>query len=320
MNIRIGNRTVGMDFPCFVIAEIGINHNGDINIAKKLIDIAVEAGCDAVKFQKRTVELCYTKEELAKPRVVNPESGVLQLAVKRGVLNDESVTRLVSSNYEETTNGDLKYSLEFNRKEYGEIHRYCQAAGIMWFASPWDEPSVDFLEEFDPPCYKIASPRVRDEDDFLRYVRSKGRPIIMSTGACEESHIRHAVEVIGEGDLILMHCILTYPVGVESLNLRVIETLRSWFPDIPVGYSGHEVGEPTSVMAAVMGAVAVERHITLDRAMFGSDQAASLEFSGIDRLVRDIRMWEKARGDGVRCQIQSEIQNLEKLRRKIVSA
>jgi N-acetylneuraminate synthase len=318
VSVLIGRRPIGPEHPCFVIAEIGINHNGDLNIAKKLIDVAVEAGCDAVKFQKRTVELCYTPEELAKPRTISPGVGILQLAADRGVLPSDSLTRLYESYFEETTNGDLKYALEFNREEYDEIDRYCRKKGLIWFASPWDEQAVNFLERYNPPCYKIASPRARGDEDFLRYVRSKGRPVILSTGACEEEHIRRAVEVLGVKDLIILHCILTYPAPHGSLNLRMIETLQKWFPGIPIGYSGHEVGLPQSVMAAVLGACVIERHITLDRAIFGSDQAASMEPAGIKGLIRDIRIWEKERGDGVRCVSESELQNFEKLRRKNV--
>lgn len=288
MTFSLGNQLIGPESACFIVAEIGINHNGDINIAKKLIDVAVEAGCNAVKFQKRTTNLCYTPEELAAPR--------------------ESPWG--------TTNGEQKRGLEFGEVEFDEIDRYCHEKGIMWFASPWDEPSVDFLEKYNPPCYKIASSRVRDEDDFLRYVRSKGRPIIISTGACEEEHIRHAVEVLGEENLVIMHCVLEYPAPEGVLNLRVIQTLARWFPNVPIGYSGHEVGLPHSVMAAVLGASVVERHITLDRSMYGSDQAASMEPSGIKHLVRDIRIWEKERGDGVKRVSSNELKNWNKLRRK----
>lgn len=287
-SVQIGNRLVGAHSPCFIIAEIGINHNGDVNLAKRLIAIAYEAGCDAVKFQKRDIELCYTAEELAAPR--ESQWG--------------------------KTNGDQKRGLELGQKDYEEIDRYCRELGIMWSASPWDEPSVDFLEQFELPFYKIPSARVRGEDDFLMYVRSKGRPIIMSTGACEEEHIRHAVNVLGEENLVLMHCVLTYPAAEGTLNLRMIQTLQQWFPHVPIGYSGHEVGLPTSVMAAVLGACMVERHITVSRAIYGSDQAASMEPQGITTLVRDIRMWERERGDGKKTVLQSELANFEKLRRK----
>lgn len=289
MVVRIGSRFVGPGEPCFIVAEIGINHNGDIDIARQLMRVAKEAGCDAVKFQKRTLELCYTPQELAAPR---------------------------ESSWG-TTNGDQKRGLEFGFQEFQEIDRYARELGIIWFASPWDEPSVDFLEQFNPPCYKIPSARVRGEDRFLRYIRSKDRPIIMSTGACEEEHVRHAADVLGWGNLILTHCVLEYPCESENLNLRMIEALSGWFPDVPVGYSGHEKGIATSVAAAALGAVMVERHITLDRSMYGSDQAASLEPPGTARLVRDIRTWEAARGDGIKRILPNEAKNWEKLRRKV---
>jgi N-acetylneuraminate synthase len=286
--VRIAGRMVGDNHQVFVIAEIGINHNGDLDLAFRLIRMAHEAGCDAVKFQKRTIELCYTPEELAAPR--------------------ESPWG--------TTNGEQKRGLEFGQLEYEKIDRYCRELGILWTASPWDEPSVDFLEQFDPPFYKIPSARVRDEDDFLRYVRSKGRPIIMSTGACNEEHIRHAVSVVGKEDLILTHCILQYPCESKDLNLSMVPILMSWFPNLPVGYSGHEKGPAPSVMAAALGACVIERHITVDRAMYGSDQAASLEPGGLEHLVRDIRVWERARGSGERIVLPAEEQNWQKLRRK----
>lgn len=285
--IKIAGREIGDDLPVFVVAEIGINHNGDVNIAKELTKMAVEAGCDAVKFQKRSLELCYTPEELAAPR--------------------ESPWG--------KTNGDQKHGLEFGLKEYTEIDKYCRELGIMWFASPWDEPSVDFLEQFDPPCYKIPSARVRGEDGFLRYVRSMGRPIIMSTGACEMDHIDHAVSVVGRENLALTHCVLKYPCESANLNLRMIQVLRDRF-SVPVGYSGHEKGVATSVMAAALGAVIIERHITLDRTMYGSDQAASLERPGLEHLVRDLRVWERARGNGRKHVLPEEEVNFQKLRRK----
>ena len=241
-----------------------------------------------MKFQKRTIELCYTPEELSVPR--------------------ESPWG--------TTTGDQKRGLEFCQAEYEEIDRYCRERDILWFASPWDEPSVDFLEQFNPPCYKVPSPRARNEDDFIRYIRRKRKPVILSTGACQESDIRHAVEVLGEKDLILTHCVLKYPCDDEALNLRMVETLQGWYPDVPVGYSGHERGIASSVMAAVLGAVMVERHITLDRTMYGSDQAASLEPMGLERLVRDIRVWELARGCGTKRVLDAEEANFQKLRRK----
>ena len=286
--ITIAGRPVGDGHPCWVVAEIGINHNGDVEIAKKLIDGAVAAGCDAVKLQKRTIELCYTPEELARPR---------------------------QSPWGDTT-GHQKRGLEFGLEQYQEIARYCKERGIIWFASPWDEQSVDFLEQFDPPCHKVASARARDEDDFLRYIRSTGKPVIFSTGACSEEHVRHAVEVLGEENLLLMHCVLEYPCDASELNLRMVTTLKKWFPNVPIGYSGHERGLATSVVAAALGAVSIERHITLDRHMYGSDQPASLELDGLVQLVRDIRACQIALGDGVKRILPAEEANYQKLRRK----
>jgi N-acetylneuraminate synthase len=284
-SVRIGNRLVGDNQPCFVIAEIGINHNGDIDLAKRLISIAVGAGCDAVKFQKRTVEVVYTREELAKPR----ESPFGQ------------------------TNGDLKHGLEFGREEYEEIDAFCRSVKMLWFASPWDEQSVDFMELFHPPVYKIASASLTD-DHLLRHVRAKGRPVILSTGMSTYAEIDHAVEVLGTEDLILMHATSTYPANYDELNLRAIPAMAERY-GLPVGYSGHETGIPTSVCAVALGACCVERHITMDRAMWGSDHAASLEPNGITRLVRDIRLWEQSRGDGVKRVYEREVPIIKKLRR-----
>jgi len=283
--VRIGDKVVGDGYPTFVVAEIGINHNGSLETAKKLIDVAVEAGCDAVKFQKRTIEVVYTPEDLARPR--------------ESVFGD--------------TNGDLKRGLEFGQKEYEEIDAYCKEKGILWFASTWDEGSVDFLAQFDIPCYKIASASLTD-DNLLKHIRTKGKPIILSTGMSTVDQIRHAVEVLGEDDLILLHCTSTYPGADEELNLKVIPWLKEQF-SCPIGYSGHEVGVYSSLAAAVLGACVVERHITIDRAIWGSDQAASLEPQGIERLVRDIRRLPIWLGDGKKRVFESELPILEKLRR-----
>ena len=283
--VKIANKTIGKDEPVFIVAEIGINHNGSLETAKKLIDVAVEAKCDAVKFQKRTIDVVYTKEELARPR--------------ESVFGD--------------TNGDLKRGLEFGEKEYAEIDQYCKEKGILWFASPWDEGSVDFLAKFDIPCYKIASASLTD-DALLKHIRSQGKPVILSTGMSTIEQIRHAVEVLGEDDLIIVHCTSTYPGADEELNLKVIPWLKDQF-SCPIGYSGHEVGVYSSLVAAVIGAAVVERHITLDRSMWGSDQAASLEPQGIERLVRDIRRLPVWLGDGKKKVYDSELPILEKLRR-----
>ncbi len=268
-----------------MVAEIGINHNGDLDIARKLISAALLAGCEAVKFQKRTIEAVYTQEELARPR--------------------ESPFG--------STNGDLKRALEFRRSEYEAIAQYCEQHKILWYASCWDEASLDFIERFDPPCYKIASACLTD-DNLLRHHRRYGRPMILSTGMSTIEQIDHALEVLGSDNLILMHCNSTYPAKPEELNLRAIQTLKERY-EVPVGYSGHEVGLATSVAAATLGACMIERHITLDRAMWGSDQAASVESHGFVRLVRDIRVIETAMGNAAKGVYESEMPVMKKLRR-----
>jgi N-acetylneuraminate synthase len=283
--VKIGDRWVGDGESCFVVAEIGINHNGSVDTARKLISAAVVAGCDAVKFQKRTVEVVYSPAELARPR--------------ESPFGD--------------TNGDLKLGLELDYDDYRAIDDYCKTHQLLWFASCWDEASLDFIEQFDPPCYKIGSASLTD-DNLLRHHRLYGRPIILSTGMSSLAQIDHAVEVLGTDDLILMHCTSTYPSQPEELNLRGVSTLKGRY-GVPVGYSGHEVGLSTSLAAAVLGASVVERHITLDRAMWGSDQAASVEPQGIARLVRDIHAVESAMGDGVKRIYDSEIPIMDKLRR-----
>jgi N-acetylneuraminate synthase len=283
--VQIGERRVGVGEPTFVVAEIGINHNGSLDLAKALIDAAVMAGCDAVKFQKRTVDIVYSSAELARPRE-NPFG---------------------------PTNGDLKRGLEFGADQYAQIDRHCKSKGIMWFASCWDELSVDFLEQFSPPCYKIASASLTD-DNLLRHHRKTGQPLIASTGMSTSEQIDHAVELLGRKDLILLHATSTYPSKLEELNLRVIPRLLERY-GIPIGYSGHEVGLYTTLAAVVLGACLVERHITLDRASWGSDQAASVEPQGFARLVKDIRAVEAGLGDGVKRVYESEIPILQKLRR-----
>ncbi|MGB9006214.1 MAG: N-acetylneuraminate synthase family protein [Candidatus Aminicenantales bacterium] len=284
--IRIGNVPVGDGHPCFVVAEIGINHNGDLEIAKKLIDLAKVAGCNAVKFQKRTVDVVYSKEELDKPR--------------ESPFGD--------------TNRDLKYRLEFKLEEYQQIEKYCREKNIIWFASCWDEQSVDFISQFDVPCYKIASACLTDHN-LLRHTRAKGRPIILSTGMSTLEQIDHAVEVLGKDDLIVLQSTSTYPSDYDELNLAVIPFLRKRYR-VPVGYSGHETGLPSSVAAVALGASVIERHITLDRAMWGSDHAASLGPSGIIKLVQEIRLVETSMGDGIKRVIDRELPIMKKLRRK----
>jgi N-acetylneuraminate synthase len=284
--VRIGGVFVGDGHPCYVTAEIGINHNGSMEITKKLIDAAKAAGCQAVKFQKRTIEVVYTPEELAKPRE-NPFGA---------------------------TNGDLKRGLEFGLEQYKEIDEYCREKGIHWFASPWDELSVAFLAQFNPVAVKIASASLTD-DALLRACRLLDVPVILSTGMSTMEQIRRAVDILGQNELILLHCTSTYPGKPEELNLRVIQTLRDAFPEVPIGYSGHEVGLATSVAAVALGACMIERHITLDRAMFGSDQASSVEPGGFVRMVNDIRSVEAALGDGQKVVYPSERPIIAKLRR-----
>lgn len=283
--VTIGSHRVGAGEPTLVIAEIGINHNGSLELALQMIAAAASAGCHAVKFQKRTVDRVYSAAELAQPR----ESPFGK------------------------TNGDLKRGLEFGHAEYEVIARACRTAGLLWFASCWDEASVDFIETFDPPCYKIASPSLTDHE-LLRRHRLTGRPLLVSTGMSTLDEIDAAVEVLGRGQLVLMHCTSTYPSRTAELNLRMIPRLAERF-EVPIGYSGHEVGLTTTVAAVVLGAAVVERHLTLDRAMWGSDQAASVEPQGFARLVKDVAAVRVALGDGVKRVYDSEQPALRKLRR-----
>jgi N-acetylneuraminate synthase len=285
MGVTIAGRGVGDNHPCYVVAEIGINHNGDLGLARRLIDVAVASGCSAVKFQKRTIDVVYAAAELARPR--------------------ESPFG--------TTNGELKRALEFSKEQYAEIDAYCRDKGIVWFASPWDEASVDFLEQFKVPCHKVASASLTD-DKLLRHMRATKKPIILSTGMSTMAQVDHAVEVLGREDLVILHATSTYPASYDALNLKVIPVLAARFK-VPVGYSGHETGISSSVAAVVLGASMVERHLTLDRAMWGSDQAASLEPNGMQRLLRDIRLVETALGDGQKRLLDREKPIMEKLRR-----
>ena len=283
--VEIGGRAIGPGEPCYFLAEIGINHNGSVDIAKRLVSAAIMSGCDAVKFQKRTVDVVYSSAELA--------------AVRESPFG--------------TTIGDLKRGLELDGDAYAAIDAHCKASGIPWFASCWDEGSVDFIDKFEPPCYKVASASLTD-DALLKYTRSKGRPIILSTGMSTLEQIDHAVEVLGLDDLIILHCTSTYPSASEELNLRCIGSLKKRY-DVPIGYSGHEVGLATSIAALTLGACLIERHITLDRSMWGSDQAASVEALGFARLVRDARGCEEAMGDEAKCVYESEVPIASKLRR-----
>jgi N-acetylneuraminate synthase len=283
--VRIGPFQVGPGHPCFIVGEIGINHNGDVAIARHLIEIAASAGCQAVKFQKRTPELCVP-------------------AAQRGIMRETPWGYISYMAYRE--------KVEFGAEQYQEIDRFCRQMGILWFASCWDGPSVDFVRAYDTPCYKIASAAVTDHD-LLRKTRATGKPVLLSTGMSTIEQIDQAVEVLGKKDLILLHAVSTYPAEYEDLNLRVIATLRARY-DVPVGYSGHETGIPTSVAAAALGACVVERHITVDRSMWGSDQAASLEPNGLRRLVRDIRLVETSMGTPEKRVLERELPIIKRLR------
>ncbi len=285
--IKLGNREVGDGCPAYVIAEIGINHNGDLDITRRMIEAAVHAGADAVKFQKRTPEVSTPLEQQKQMRET-PWGYITYL--------------------------DYRYKVEFGEQQYREIDRFCREKGIAWLASVWDEPAVDFLEKFDTPAYKIPSASLTDHA-LIRYARATGKPLILSTGMSTMEQIRKGVEAAGEENLALMHCTSSYPCEPNELNLRMIQTLRSEFPGLPVGYSGHEVGLVPSAIAVAFGACLVERHLTLDRAMWGSDQAASVEPGGFERLVKYIRVTEDSLGDGVKKVYESEKSSLKKLRR-----
>ena len=285
--VKIGNRMVGDGQPAFVIAEIGINHNGDLGIAKQMIDAAVHAGADAVKFQKRT------------PEVATPP---------------EQQNQMRETPWGYITYLDYRYKVEFNEDQYCDIDKYCREKGIAWMVSVWDEPSVDFMEKFDTPAYKIPSASLTDTK-LIHKARATGRPLILSSGMSTMEQIHKGVSVAGEENLVLMHCTSTYPCEPEELNLKMVQTLRNEFSNIPIGYSGHEVGLVPSAVAVAFGACIVERHLTLDRAMWGSDQAASVEPGGFERLVKYIRVTEASLGDGVKKVYASEQSSLKKLRR-----
>ena len=287
--IKFGNRMMGDGHPAYVIAEVGINHNGDLNIAKKIIDAAAHAGADAVKFQKRTPEVCTPLDQQKQMRET-PWGYITYL--------------------------DYRYKVEFNEEQYREIDRHCKEKKIDWMVSVWDEPSVDFMEKFDTPAYKVPSASLTDRN-LLKYVRKTGKPIIISTGMSTMQEIHDGVNAVGEDNLVIMHCTSTYPCEPEELNLRMIETLRKEFPKNPIGYSGHEVGLVPSAVAIALGATSIERHITLDRAMRGSDQAASVEPGGFERLVKYIRVTEAGLGDGVKKVYASEMSSRKKLRRVV---
>ncbi|MGN6609556.1 MAG: N-acetylneuraminate synthase family protein [Jatrophihabitans sp.] len=284
--LTIGPDQVGPGNPTYVIAEIGLNHNGEVDIARQLIEVAKSAGCQAVKFQKRT------------PEISTPESQRDQIR---------------QTPWGEMTYFEYRKRIEFGHDEYAQIDAICKEHDITWFASPWDVPSVDFLEEFGVPTHKVASACLTDLE-LLERLAATGKPVILSTGMSTMEQIDAAVQVLGTDHLILLHATSTYPLPPEEANLRMITTLAERY-DVPVGYSGHETGLQISLAAVAMGATVIERHITLDRAMWGSDQAASVEPGGLRHLVRDIRIIETAMGDGVKRIFPGEEKPMSRLRR-----
>lgn len=270
----------------FFIAEIGLNHNGSIELAKQLIDGAVMAGCDAVKFQKRTIDLVYTKDFLEGYR--------------------ESPWG--------TTQREQKEGLEFGKEEYDEIDGYCKERNIQWFASAWDIESQKFLSQYNLKYNKIASAMITN-DEIVEYVAKEGRYTFLSTGMSTYEEIDHAVSILEKYNcpFELMHCNSTYPMKNEDANLNMIKTLKERY-NCNVGYSGHETGRLVSVAAAVLGATSIERHITLDRAMYGSDQAASIEIDDLFRLIKDIRPLENILGIGEKNLTEAELAVRKKLR------
>jgi N-acetylneuraminate synthase len=272
----------------YIISEIGINHNGDLDIAKRLIDISAAAGCDAVKFQKRNPEVCVPEHQ-------------------KSVMRDTP--------WGEMTYLDYKYKVEFEKEEYDEIDRYCKEKGISWSASPWDLDSLDFLDQYDIPFIKIASASITDLD-LLRKACKTGKKIIISTGMSSEEEIDVAVGILDSeaSDYAVLHCNSSYPAPIEELNLSCVKTLKNKY-NCEVGYSGHEFRLGTTVAAVYLGATIIERHVTLDRTMWGSDHMASVEPQGLFKLVSGIRELEKSYGDGSICVTQTEKEVRKKLRK-----
>jgi sialic acid synthase SpsE len=284
--VSVGKKFIGEGEPVYIIAEIGINHNGDIEIAKQLMDVAVETGCDAVKFQKRTPEICVPEEQKSIPR---------------------------ETPWGTMTYFEYKKRIEFEQKEFEQIDAYAKKIGIDWFASPWDVPSVDFLESFNVPCQKIASACLTDSE-LLTAINKTKTTTILSTGMSSMQEIDKAVSLLSGVPLAIAQATSTYPAEASELNLRAIQTFAEKY-NVPVGYSGHERGLQVTIAAVALGATFIERHITLDRSMWGTDHSASLEPEGLKKLVRDIRIIELALGDGKKKVYDSEIPIRAKLRR-----
>jgi sialic acid synthase SpsE len=271
----------------YIIAEIGINHNGSLERALRMIQEAKKAGADAVKFQKRTPELCVPKSEWVKPKYDTFWGDITYLEYK-------------------------KY-MEFGKAEYARIDAVARKLSIDWFVSVWDLPSLEFALQFDTPFIKIPSAKITDKA-LMREAQRVRRKKIISTGMSTMPQIYDAAGMIGHNDLIIMHCTSSYPCSYDELNLKMIPTLRRQFPGLPIGYSGHETGLATTIAAVALGATYIERHFTLDRTDWGTDQAASVEPQGLTKLVRDIRLVERALGDGVKKVYKSELPSMEKLR------
>jgi len=285
--MKLGNTTLSAESNSYIIAEIGINHNGDIKIAKKLIDVAKKAGCDAVKFQKRNPDICVPEKQ-------------------------KTIMRETPWGY--ISYLDYKYKVEFEKKEYDVIDEYCKKIGIHWFASPWDVDSVNFLSQYDIPALKVPSASLND-NELLKAMATTNIPIIISTGMSTQNEVDEAITLLADTELAVLHCVSTYPTPTEELNLNVIKTFKSKYPNLIIGYSGHETGLSTTYAAVAMGAKIIERHITLDRSMWGTDHSASIEPHGLKTLVSNIRDIESALGDGIKVVTPGEVPIREKLRR-----
>lgn len=287
MSVRIGHAAIGEYEPVYVIAEIGLNHNGDVDVAKRLIEVAADAGAQAVKFQKRTPDISTPEHMKLTPRET-PWGTMTYL--------------------------EYRHRVEFGRDEYAAIAEHASLHGLDWFASPWDAPAVADLESYGVVAHKIASASVTDLE-LLEAVRDTGKPVILSTGMSTLDEIDRAVTVLGTERLVIMHATSSYPMPADEANLLMIPALKRRYPGVPIGYSGHERGLQISLAAVALGAVAVERHITLDRTMWGSDHSASLEPQGLEHLVRDIRIIGDAMGDGIKRVYPGEEAPKAKLRR-----
>ena len=285
--MNLGNIKLTNNSPSYIIAEIGINHNGDINIAKELIKVAKEAGCDAVKFQKRNPDVCVPEKQ-------------------------KNVMRETPWGY--ITYLDYKYKVEFEKEEYDIINDYCKSLNIHWFASPWDVDSVQFLSQYDIPALKVPSASLNDIE-LLKSIKETNIPIILSTGMSTQEEVDAAIDLLDGNEIAVLHCVSTYPTPPEELNLNVIKTFQNKYPNMIIGYSGHETGLSTTYAAVALGAKIIERHITLDRSMWGTDHSASVEPQGLKSLVGNIRDIESSMGNGIKEVTKGEIPIREKLRR-----